>query len=86
MVSGTLSIKRVESYRKEMKKALEASKRFTAPKPIEEISKYAANHLSLANQSVEGRFLTGEMVELIRRIFFSISAATRAAWGLWPQE
>jgi len=66
MVSGYLSINRIESYRKEMKKALEASQRFHAPKPIEEIAKYAEKHLSLANQSGEGWFLTGEMVELIR--------------------
>ncbi|MDA8222800.1 2-hydroxyacyl-CoA dehydratase [Desulfosporosinus sp.] len=66
MVSGYFSINRIESYRKEMKKALKASKRFEAPKPIEEIAKYAENHLSLANQCGEGWFLTGEMVELIR--------------------
>ena len=66
MVSGNLTINRIESYRKEMKKALEASKRFEAPKPIGEIAKYAEKHLSLANQSGEGWFLTGEMVELIR--------------------
>ncbi|TGE32399.1 2-hydroxyacyl-CoA dehydratase [Desulfosporosinus sp. Sb-LF] len=66
MVSGILSINRIESYRKEMKRALEASKRFEAPKPIEEIAKYAEKHLSLSNQSGEGWFLTGEMVELIR--------------------
>jgi len=66
MVSGKFSINRIESYRKEMKKALEASARFEAPKPIGEIAKYAENHLSLANQSGEGWFLTGEMVELIR--------------------
>ncbi|MBC2725804.1 2-hydroxyacyl-CoA dehydratase [Desulfosporosinus sp.] len=66
MVSGYFSINRIESYRKEMKKALKASKRFEAPKPIEEIAKYAENHLSLANQCGEGWFLTGEMIELIR--------------------
>jgi len=66
MVSGYLSINRIESYRKEMKRALQASKRFHAPKFIEEIAKYAERHLSLANQSGEGWFLTGEMVELIR--------------------
>ncbi|EGW38051.1 2-hydroxyacyl-CoA dehydratase [Desulfosporosinus sp. OT] len=66
MLSGMLSINRIEAYRKEMKRALEASKRFSAPKPIEEIAKYAEQHLSLANQSGEGWFLTGEMVELIR--------------------
>jgi len=66
MVTGSLSINRIESYRKEMKKALAASQRFTAPKPIEEIAKHAQNHLSLANQAGEGWFLTGEMVELIQ--------------------
>ncbi|SDG84345.1 2-hydroxyacyl-CoA dehydratase [Desulfosporosinus hippei] len=66
MVSGYFSENRIESYRKVMKKALEASKRFEPPKPIEEIAKYAEKHLSLANQCGEGWFLTGEMVELIR--------------------
>ena len=66
MVTGILSINKIESYRREMKRALNASKRFTAPKPIAEIAKYAEQHLSLANQSGEGWFLTGEMVELIR--------------------
>ncbi len=66
MISGYFSINRIESYRKEMKKALSASNRFEAPKPIEEIAEYAENHLSLGNQCGEGWFLTGEMVELIR--------------------
>ncbi|MDQ7093284.1 acyl-CoA dehydratase activase-related protein [Desulfosporosinus sp. PR] len=66
MVSGNFTISRIESYRREMKEALKASKRFTPPKAIEEIAKYARNHLSLSNQSGEGWFLTGEMVELIR--------------------
>ncbi len=66
MVSGYFSIGRIESYRKDMKRALEASKRFHAPKSIQEIAQYAEKHLSLANQSGEGWFLTGEMVELIR--------------------
>lgn len=66
MVSGMFSMNRIESFRKEMKKALKASKRFEAPKPITQIAKYAEKHLSLANQSGEGWFLTGEMVELIR--------------------
>jgi len=66
MVSGMISINRIESLRKEMKRALQASKRFEAPKSISEIAKLAEKHLSLANQSGEGWFLTGEMVELIR--------------------
>ncbi|SPF42978.1 hypothetical protein SBF1_270001 [Candidatus Desulfosporosinus infrequens] len=65
MLSSKFSIKKIESYRKEMKKALTASKRFEAPKAIKEIAKHAEKHLSLANQSGEGWFLTGEMVELI---------------------
>lgn len=66
MVSGIFSINRIESFRKEMKKALNASKRFEAPKSINQIAMLAEKHLSLANQSGEGWFLTGEMVELIR--------------------
>jgi len=66
MLSGKFSIKTIESYRKDMKKALRASKRFEAPKTIEEIAENAAKHLSLGNQSGEGWFLTGEMVELIQ--------------------
>ncbi|GAB6151772.1 2-hydroxyacyl-CoA dehydratase [Desulfosporosinus burensis] len=66
MVSGMISINRIESLRKEMKRALQASKRFEAPKSISQIAKLAEKHLSLANQSGEGWFLTGEMVELIR--------------------
>lgn len=65
MISGYLSISKIESFRKDMKKALAASKRFEAPKSIEEIAAYAEPHLSLANQTGEGWFLTGEMVELI---------------------
>jgi len=65
MLSSKFSIKKIESYRKEMKKALTASKRFEAPKAIKEIARHAEKHLSLANQSGEGWFLTGEMIELI---------------------
>jgi len=38
MLSSKFSIKKIESYRKEMKKALTASKRFIAPKAIEKIA------------------------------------------------
>lgn len=65
MVSGNISIKAIEYYRKYMKKALEESKRFEAPKSIEEIAHGAKRFLSLSNQTGEGWFLTGEMVELI---------------------
>jgi len=65
MVGGMLSIKAIESYRKEMKEALESSKRFEAPRHISELAEAASKHLSLGNQTGEGWFLTAEMVELI---------------------
>ncbi len=52
-------------YRRAMRKALEASERFEAPETIYEIAEGAEKHISLANQTGEGWFLTGEMVELI---------------------
>jgi predicted CoA-substrate-specific enzyme activase len=65
MVSGQYSIYYMESYRKEMRKALASSKRFEPPKKIDEIAELAEKHLSLSNQTGEGWFLVGEMVELI---------------------
>lgn len=65
MVNGDFFTMVIEFYRKDMKKALERSQRFEAPKRIEEIARGAKKHLSLANQTGEGWFLTGEMVELI---------------------
>ncbi len=46
-------------------KALKKSKHFTAPTPIREIVSYAEPIVSIGNQTGEGWFLTGEMVELI---------------------
>jgi predicted nucleotide-binding protein (sugar kinase/HSP70/actin superfamily) len=65
MVIGEAAIKAIEYYRKHMKKALSGSRRFTAPETIKEIGRGAARHLSLCNQTGEGWFLTGEMVELL---------------------
>jgi predicted CoA-substrate-specific enzyme activase len=65
MMNGMISIKFMEAFRKDMRKALAASQRFDPPKPIQEIAKCAEEHLSLANQTGEGWFLTGEMVELL---------------------
>ncbi|WP_425807106.1 acyl-CoA dehydratase activase-related protein [Desulfitobacterium sp. Sab5] len=66
MINGNISIGVIEYYRRDMKKALKNSKRFSAPSSIRKIAKGAENHLSLANQTGEGWFLTGEMVELIQ--------------------
>ncbi|MBQ4346941.1 MAG: hypothetical protein IJC39_00635, partial [Firmicutes bacterium] len=55
----------IEFYRKTMRKALEKSKRFSAPDRIETLGKYAEPIVSLCNQMGEGWFLTGEMMELV---------------------
>ncbi|HEX3077799.1 MAG TPA: acyl-CoA dehydratase activase-related protein, partial [Lachnospiraceae bacterium] len=55
----------MELYRKELKKQLEASKRFSPPVEISKLADYASEFVSLGNQTGEGWFLTGEMVELI---------------------
>ena len=60
-----LAIRYMESFRKVMKKELDASKRFHAPKHIRELGDMAKNILSLGNQCGEGWFLTAEMIELI---------------------
>lgn len=73
-LSGTLKAKMIsdgviyyiEHFRKDMKKALEASKRFSAPCNIRELAKGAEPILSIGNQTGEGWFLTAEMVELIK--------------------
>ena len=46
--------------------ALKASERFDAPSHIEELAKMASEIVSLGNQTGEGWFLTGEMLELIK--------------------
>jgi len=56
----------IRQLRKPALKALEASKRFEAPMPIEQVADLAKPFLSIGNQYGEGWFLTGEMVELIR--------------------
>ena len=59
------AIKYMESYRKDMKFALEKSKRFYPPKHIEDLADLASPILSMGNQTGEGWFLTAEMIELI---------------------
>ena len=55
----------MELYRRTYRKALEASKRFSAPKFIQDVAQNASRVISLGHQTGEGWFLTGEMVELI---------------------
>ena len=50
-----------------MIKALEKSKRFAPPASIEQLADKAKEVVSIGNQTGEGWFLTGEMVELIKQ-------------------
>ena len=59
------AIKYMEHMRKPMAKALAESKRFSAPVDIHKIADYARPIVSIGNETGEGWFLTGEMVELI---------------------
>ena len=56
----------IRQLRKPALKALEKSKRFEAPMPIEQVAELAKPFLSIGNQYGEGWFLTGEMAELIQ--------------------
>ena len=55
----------IERYRKDLKLYLDNSKRFSAPKDIKTLANYASTIVSCGNQTGEGWFLTGEMLELI---------------------
>ena len=65
MVSKIL-VTAIRQVRKPALGALEASQRFEAPIPIEEIAEQTKPFLSIGNQYGEGWFLTGEMIELIK--------------------
>ena len=55
----------LERFRTEVRKELAASKHFDPPATIQELAEYAKPFVSLGNQTGEGWFLTGEMIELI---------------------
>ncbi len=63
-ISNTI-IWALEQLRNPAKKALAKSKRFTPPVPIKDLAEYAEPVVSTGNQTGEGWFLTGEMLELI---------------------
>lgn len=60
-----IGVDAIRLLRKPALDALERSKRFEPPMPIEQVAELAKPFLSLGNQYGEGWFLTGEMVELI---------------------
>ena len=55
----------LEAIRKTASDELKASKRFDPPANIRDLAKYAEPIVSIGNQTGEGWFLTGEMMELI---------------------
>ena len=63
---GNLAIWYLESLRRGMKRALEQSARFEAPKDISEMAKLAGEVTSLGIHTGEGWLLTAEMLELLK--------------------
>ena len=59
------AMKFIDFLRRDMIKALKQSVRFDAPTPIDHIAKKASEIVSIGNNTGEGWFLTGEMIELI---------------------
>ncbi len=62
---NNMLISLLERYRKPANDAFRASKRFEPSTPIKELSDYADPIVCNGNQTGEGWFLTGEMIELI---------------------
>ena len=60
-----IGIKALEWFRSPATKAFKASKHFDAPADIKNLAEMAKEIVSLGNQTGEGWFLTGEMLELI---------------------
>lgn len=63
--NANLGIKALEWIRSAARDELQKSKHFTPPARIEDLAKYASPIVSEGNQTGEGWFLTGEMLELI---------------------
>ena len=62
---ANLGIRALEFFRGAAVKSFRESKHFTPPAHIQELAEYAKPIVSLGNQTGEGWFLTGEMLELI---------------------
>ncbi len=60
-----LGIKAIDWLRSAASKEFEKSVHFTPPAKIEDLAEYASPIVSVGNQTGEGWFLTGEMMELI---------------------
>ena len=62
---GNLGIKALEWFRAPATKAFRESRHFDPPAKIEKLAEMASDVVSVGNQTGEGWFLTGEMLELI---------------------
>ena len=62
---ASLGIFAIERFRSSTVRACEKSRHFDPPSHIEDLAKYAEEIVSIGNQTGEGWFLTGEMIELI---------------------
>ena len=62
---ANLGIKALEWFRSPASKAFKESKHFDPPADIHDLGRMASEIVSLGNQTGEGWFLTGEMLELI---------------------
>lgn len=71
-VISNLIIWALEQLRAPAKKALAKSKRFDPPVHISKLAAYAESVVSIGNQTGEGWFLTGEMLELIHSGVYNI--------------
>ena len=63
--TARIGVDAIRALRQPALDALEKSRRFEPPVPIEQVAKMAKPFLSIGNQYGEGWFLTGEMVELL---------------------
>ncbi len=64
-IIGNIGIRILEWMRKPATERFKKSRRFTPPARIQELGRMASEIVSLGNQTGEGWFLTGEMLELI---------------------
>lgn len=64
-VTAKVGVDLIRRLRRPALEALEHSRRFEAPMPIEQVAELAKPFLSIGNQYGEGWFLTGEMAELL---------------------
>ncbi len=60
-----MGISLLEYFRRTSRRELERSRHFTPPARIQDLASMAQHYVSLGNQTGEGWFLTGEMLELI---------------------